>query len=48
MNTVKDYNKLLEENLQTEDGKMSDPKTLTAWTNTFSGIPELTFGDLYS
>lgn len=31
-----------------QDGKLSDPKTLTAWTNTFLGIPELTFGDLYS
>ena len=46
--TVEDYNKLLEEKLQTEDGKLSDPKTLTAWTNTFSDIPELTFADLYS
>ena len=31
--TVEDYNKLLEEKLQTEDGKLSDPKTLTAWTS---------------
>ena len=46
--TSEDYNKLLEEKLQTEDGKLSDPKTLTAWINTFSDIPELTFGDLYS
>ena len=45
--TVED-NKLLEEKLQTDDGKLSDPKTLTAWTNTFSDIPELTFGYLYS
>ena len=43
-----DYNKLLEEKLQTEDGRLSDPKTLTAWTHTFSDIPELTFRDLYS
>ena len=46
--TVEDYNKLLEEKLQTEDGKLSDPKTLTAWTNSFSNIPEFTFGDLYN
>jgi len=46
--TVEDYNKLLEEKLQTEDGKLSDPKTLTAWTNNFSDIPEFTFRDLYS
>ena len=35
--TVEDYNKLLEEKLQTEDGKLSDPKTLTAWTNKLFG-----------
>ena len=46
--TVEDYNKLLEEKLQTEDGKLPSPKTLTAWTNKFSDIPEFTFGDLYS
>lgn len=46
--TVEDYNKLLEEKLHTEDGKRSDPKTLTAWTNNVSDIPEFTFGDLYS
>ena len=46
--TVEDYNKLLEEKLHTEDGKLPDPKTLTAWTNNFSDIPEFTFGDLYS
>ena len=46
--TVEDYNKLLAEKLQTEDGKLSDPKTLTGWTNSFSNIPEFTFGDLYN
>ena len=45
---VEDYNKLLEEKLQTEDGKLPDPMTLTAWTNNFSDIPEFTFGDLHS
>ena len=46
--TVEVYKKLLEEKLHTEDGKLSDPKTLTAWTNNFSDFPEFTFGDLYS
>lgn len=46
--TVEDYNKLLEEKLQTEDCKLPDLKTLTAWTNKFLDIPEFTFGDLYS
>ena len=46
--TVEDYNKLLEEKLHTEDGKLSDPKTITTWTNNFSDIPEFTFRDLYS
>ena len=46
--TVEDYNKLLEEKLQTEDAKLSDPKTLIAWTNSFSNIPEFTFGDRYN
>ena len=45
--TVEDYNKLLEEKLQTEDGKLSDSKTLIAWTNSFSNILKFTFGDLY-
>ena len=46
---TKDYKKLLEEKLQTEDGKLPDLKTLTAWTNNFSNIQlELPFGDLYS
>ena len=46
--TFEDYKKLLEEKLQTEDDKLSDAKTLTAWTKNFSDIPEFTFGDLYS
>lgn len=45
---LKTTTKLLEEKLHTEDGKRSDPKTLTAWTNNVSDIPEFTFGDLYS
>lgn len=36
--TVKDYNKLLEEKLQMKDGKLPDPKTLTAWTKNFLDI----------
>ena len=36
--TVEDYNKLLEEKLQTEDGKLSDPKTLTAWRPGFDTV----------
>ena len=39
---LEDTVKLLKEKLQTEDGKLSDPKTLTAWTNNFSDIPEFT------
>ena len=39
---LEDTVKLLKEKLQTEDGKLSDPKTLTAWTNNFSNIPEFT------
>ena len=45
---TEDYSKLLGEKLQTEDGKLHDPKTLSAWTNNFLDIPEFTFGDLYS
>lgn len=45
---LKTTTKLLEEKLHTEGGKRSDPKTLTAWTNNVSDIPEFTFGDLYS
>ena len=38
---TEDYNKLLQEKLQTEDGTLPDPKTLTVWTNNFSDIPDL-------
>ena len=45
---TEDYiQQLLEEKLQTEDIKLPDPKTLTAWTNIFLNIAEFTFGDLY-
>ena len=37
-----------ESEAKTEDGKLPDPKTLTAWTNNFSDVPEVTLGDLYS
>lgn len=43
-----DHTKLLEEKLQTSEGKLPDPKTLSAWTHNFSKIPEITFGDLYN
>ena len=33
--TVEDRNKLIQDKLQTTDGKLPDPKTLTAWTNNF-------------
>ncbi|CAH3116357.1 unnamed protein product [Porites lobata] len=46
--TAEDRNKLMEDKLRTNDGKLPDPKTLTAWTNNFSNIPEFTFGDLYN
>ena len=46
---TEDYmQQLLEENLQTEDSKLPDPKSLTAYTNIFSDNSEFTFGDLYS
>ena len=31
--------------LQTSEGKLPDPKTLSAWTHNFSKIPEFPFGD---
>jgi len=34
--------------LQTSEGKLPDPKTLSAWTHNFSKIPEFTFGGLYN
>ena len=39
---------ILEDKLQTSEGKLPDPKTLSAWTHNFSKIPEFTFGDLYN
>lgn len=45
--TAKDLNKLIEDKLRTSDGKLPDPKTLTAWIYNFSNRPELTFRDLY-
>lgn len=46
--SAEDKNKLLQEKLQTSEGKLPDPKTLNGWTNNFSNIPEFTFGDLYN
>ena len=34
--------------MQTSEGKLADPKTLSSWTHNFSKIPEFTFGDLYN
>ena len=31
--------------LQTSEGKLADPKTLSAWTHNFSKIPEFPFED---
>lgn len=45
-NSDEDFKNLLEDKLQTSDGYLPDPKTLTAWTYNFSIIPEFTFGDL--
>ena len=42
-----DCTKLLEDKLQTSEGKLPDPKTLIAWTHNFFKIPEFTFRDLY-
>jgi len=41
-----DRTKLLEDKLQTSEGKLPDPKTLIAWTHNFFKIPEFMFGDL--
>lgn len=46
--SAEDRTKLLEDKLQTSEGKLPDPKTLSAWTHNFSKIPEFTFGDLYN
>ena len=43
-----DRRKLLEDKLQTSEGKLPDPETLIAWTHNFFKIPEFTFGDLYN
>ena len=34
--------------MQTRQGKLPHPKTLSAWTHNFSKIPEFTLGDLYN
>ena len=44
--SVEDRAKLLEDNLQTSQGKLPDPKTLSSWTHNFTKIPEFRFGDL--
>lgn len=46
--SAEDRTKLLEDKLQTSEGKLPDPKSLSAWTHNFSKIPEFTFGDLYN
>lgn len=45
---VEDYNKLFEEKLYIEDGKLLDLKILIVWINNFLDILEFMFGDLYS
>ena len=46
--SAEDRAKLLEDKLQTSEGKLPDPKTLSSRTHNFSKIPEFTFGDLYN
>ena len=46
--SAEDRTKLLEDKLQISEGKLPDPKTLNSWTQNFSKIPELTFGDLHN
>ena len=46
--SAEDRTKLLEDKLQTSEGKLPDPKSLSAWTHKFSKIPEFTFGVLYN
>lgn len=46
--SAEDRTKLLEDKLQTSEGKLPHPKSLSAWTHNFSKIPEFTFGDLYN
>ena len=45
---VEPYEQLLEEKLQTSDGKLPSPDKLTSWTYNFSNVPEFIFCDLYS
>ena len=46
--SVEDCAKPLEDKLQTSEGTLPDPKTLSSWTHNFSTIAEFTFGDLYN
>ena len=46
--SAEDRTKLLEDKLQTSEGKLPDPKTLSSWTHNFSKIPEFTFGNPYN
>ena len=46
--SAEDHTKLLEDKLQTSEGKQPDPKTLSSLRHNFSKIPEFTFGDLYN
>ena len=38
--SAEDRTKLLEDKLQTSEGKLPDPKTLSSWMHNFSKIPE--------
>ena len=46
--SAEDRTKLLEDKLQTSEGKLPHPNILSAWTNNFSNFPEFTFGNLYN
>ena len=46
--SAEDRTKLLEDKLQTSEGKLTDPKTSSSWTHNFSKIPQFTFGNPYN
>ena len=46
--SAEDRTKLLEDKLETSEGKLPDPKTLSSWMHNFSKIPEFKFGDFYN
>lgn len=45
---VESFDQLLEEKLQTSEGKLPNLETLRSWSHNFTSLPEFTFGDLYS